>query len=70
MPDSANEPAEVVIKAAYKNGRMALKLDGDGDGGEMAFIFDRSQVAPAAQAWALFAGEFFEIVIRPEGAGR
>ena len=52
---------DVTVLVQFKSTASAFQLDGDGDGGQMTFVFDRSQVASATAAWAEFSGKGFEI---------
>lgn len=56
----------VTVLASLKPVPSAFQLDGEGDGGQMTIVFDRSQVLMATQAWATFAGEAFRVTFSPE----
>ena len=49
----------IELVAYFKPVASAVRLDGEGDGGEMVLTFDRSQVANAVAAWAQYSGKAF-----------
>jgi len=61
--------AAVTVLASLKPVPSAFQLDGEGDGGQMTLVFDRSQVLMATQAWATFAGESFRVTFAPDAGG-
>lgn len=54
--------------AAFKPVQSAFQLDGDGDGGQLTLVFDRSQVMLATQAWAAYSGDAFMLAFAPNEA--
>lgn len=63
------DDAIVTLLASFKPVPSAFQLDGEGDGGQMTLIFDRSQVLDATQAWALYSGEGFRLSFAPDMGG-
>lgn len=63
---AATPPEALRILASFKPVPSAFQLDGEGDGGQMTLVFDASQVLPATQAWATYAGRGFLLAFEPE----
>ena len=61
----SNEPTTFL--ATFKPIQSAVRLDGQGDGGEMVLTFDRSQMAAVLEAWALYGGRVMRVTC--EGPG-
>ena len=51
----------VTFLATFKPIQSAVRLDGQGDGGELVLTFDRSQMAEVLRAWAEYAGKVMRV---------
>ena len=65
-----NDDSRTTVLMAFKPIQGAFQLDGEGDGGQMTLVFDRSEVGAATAVWARFAGKAFEVTFERGGPMR
>ena len=60
----------VTFLATFKPIQSAVRLDGQGDGGELVLTFDKKQMAEVLRAWALYAGKLMQVTCEAEDGRR